>query len=55
MTSFAIYLGLALAYLEGALESFGERKYRCASREVCIACLYCAAAAVALAAPSVHS
>jgi hypothetical protein len=48
MTYIAIYLGLSLAYLEAALESFGERKRRSGLRETCIACLYCAAALVAL-------
>jgi hypothetical protein len=50
MSHIAIYIGLSLAYLEAALESFAGRKRRCACREVVIACLYCTAALVALSA-----
>jgi hypothetical protein len=43
-----IYVGLCLAYLEAALESFAKRERHCALREIVIACLYISAALVVI-------
>jgi hypothetical protein len=39
-----IYIGLGLAYIEAALDSFAKRERHSAFREIVIACLYIAAA-----------